>query len=135
VDPGSEAPSGGSSWMQLRKGHVIAILFLAQAWPVYLAIRAAREGPAFRELFAKMGISVPWISEFFLATCRYWLVVPVVTIALVSLCLHPRVKTLKIPLVVFFATILLSYAMEYVMIHGIFEPLIELIRVLSRQAG
>jgi hypothetical protein len=123
-----------SEGLILTRRHVAIPLLILQLYPIQLVWTAYRQVPKFMMIFEDLlgpKMSLPQVTQLLHTTYRWWVVVPVLTLGLAAACLHPKVKTMGLPMLTLALTLVLSFIMRTVLVEGNFAPLIMTISQLS----
>ena len=120
--------------LQVKRWHLVFLLFLLQLWPLCVVAKAYLFIPSFKTALSHLlggGAGFPELALFVLSTYPYWIAVPVVT---TGLAIYANRKNASVVWMVLAAalTILSSLAMETLLILGVDVPLSCILRKISQ---
>jgi hypothetical protein len=106
-----------------RRFAEIATLAAALLWQIYVVVSAYRHAPRFATLFAGLGGPLPFVTESFLATYRFWGLLPLLSAALIADVLRRRNPSARYFGLVLTAVLLTGFLLHAWLYEAIYAPL------------
>ena len=117
--------------MRLRAAMATVVLAAAIAWQIYEAAMALYQAPQFIPLFHGIGLELPLVTRSFIASYRYWWLVPLLFAALSADVMRRRAK----PLLYFSAVLTLSVATALTLHAWLYQALSRPLATILEKVG
>ena len=127
--------NSGNDILRAKRWHIAVPLVMLQLWPTHIVIRAYTSIPDFRVIFTNLlgsDTTVPAITKFVMHTYHYWIILPIITTGLAFLCFTKRVRSMSLPSLTLVATVLVSYALGFLLTEGMLAPMKSIVSSLTK---